>query len=198
MKISPDKIGFDFDGVIADIGEAFIRLACEEHGYCSFALEDITDFHVEKCTNVPESIVQQIFSDILNDSLVTGLVPISGALKVLSQLSQHAQVTIITARDEEAPVADWLANYLEEDVYRKIKLIAMSDHDQKVRFIQQEKIEFFVDDRAETCVQVAGAELTPILFRQPWNSRWNSFATVENWQDISLLLDIQKVNRNQS
>jgi len=29
ISIATDEIGFDFDGVVADIGEAFIRVACE-------------------------------------------------------------------------------------------------------------------------------------------------------------------------
>ena len=188
MQIQPSKIGFDFDGVIADIGEAFIRLACEEHNYCSFSLADITDFHVEKCTSVPEEIVQTIFSDILRNSLATGLMPIDGAMKVLADLTKYDLVTIITARSEERPVSDWLEHYLPADICSRIKLIAMSDHDLKVRFIKQEKLQYFIDDRAETCAQIANANLTPILYRQPWNSAWNHFATVSNWSDIDQLI----------
>lgn len=190
MNIRPDKIGFDFDGVIADIGEAFVRLACEEHNYCSFSLDDITDFHVEKCINVPEKIVNQIFSDILNDSIATGLVPIAGSLDVLRNLAAHSQVTIITARSEEKPAADWLDHYLPADTCKNIKLIAMCDHDLKVRFIKQEDLTFFVDDRPQTCSQVAEAKLTPILYQQPWNCSWNGFATVKNWKDIAEIIQI--------
>jgi hypothetical protein len=39
MKIQSREIGFDLDGVIADTAEAFIRLACEEHAFCSFTLK---------------------------------------------------------------------------------------------------------------------------------------------------------------
>ena len=36
-----NEIGFDFDGVIADTAEAFIRLACSEYGYCGFSRDQI-------------------------------------------------------------------------------------------------------------------------------------------------------------
>ncbi len=187
-SIPPESIGFDFDGVIADIGEAFMRIACEEFNYCSFTLEDINSFKVEDCTNIPETIVDEIFSDILADSLAKGLLPIGGALKVISSITRYTEVNIITARSLAHPVTDWLANYLPEETCRHINVIAMSDHDQKVKYILQQNLRYFIDDRAETCAQVADAGLTPILFRQPWNIQWNNFTTVNNWEQIATLL----------
>lgn len=184
MKIRPEQIGFDFDGVIADIGEAFLRIACNEHNYCTLRLEDITSFQVETCTKIPGTIVQSIFTDILNDSLATGLQPIPGALDTLTMLAQRSNITIITARSLANPVLDWLDNYLPSSACTKITLIAMSDHDKKVRFIKEQNLQFFVDDRAETCDQVAEAGLTPILYQQPWNRSWNGHTTVGSWLEI--------------
>ncbi len=186
--IAPEKIGFDFDGVIADIGEAFLRIACEEYDYCSFSLEDITSFKVESCTRIPEDIVDKIFKDILADSLATGLQPINGALDVISKLTNHSEVTIITARSLAKPVTDWFANFLPDETCDNINVIAMCDHDQKVRFIKQHNLQYFIDDRAETCAQIAKAGYFPILFRQPWNEQWDRFTTVSNWEQIAAIL----------
>jgi len=84
MKIFPHEIGFDLDGVIADTAATFIRLACEQHDYCSFTLADITSFHVEDCLDIPMPLVEQIFTDILEDSLGTGLMPMPGAVEVMT------------------------------------------------------------------------------------------------------------------
>ena len=184
MKIRPEQIGFDFDGVIADIGEAFVRLACNDHNYCTLKLEEITSFQVETCTKIPEVIVQTIFTDILKDSLATGLLPIPGAVDTLTMLAQQGDVTIITARSLANPVSDWLDKYLTPSACKRITLIAMSDHNKKVRFIKEQDLLFFVDDRAETCDQIAEAGLTPLLYRQPWNRKWNGHATVGSWQEI--------------
>ncbi len=189
IKIHPEQIGFDFDGVIADIGEAFLRLACKDHNYCSLKIDEITSFEVEYCTRIPGDIVQTIFTKILKDSLKTGLLPIPGALDTITWLTQKTNVTIITARTLANPVADWLDNYLSESVCAKIHLIAMSDHDKKVQFIKDEKLCFFVDDRAETCAQIAKAGLTPLLYRQPWNSSWNGYTVIENWRELGELID---------
>ena len=51
LEILPQQIGFDFDGVIADIGEAFLRMANDEYQY-AIDLHDITSFQVETCTNI--------------------------------------------------------------------------------------------------------------------------------------------------
>lgn len=184
LQITPEQIGFDFDGVIADIGEAFKRLADDEHNYL-IDLDDITSFQVESCTHIPEDIVSRIFNDILQDSLTTRLRPIPGALEVISELSELSRVKIITARSQDRPVIDWLDNYLPVEVCRRIDVVAMHDHDQKVKFIKEHDLSFFVDDRAETCAQVAEADLHPLLYRQPWNSDWHDFTVVDNWQQIA-------------
>ena len=184
LQIAPEQIGFDFDGVIADIGEAFLRLAGDEHDYL-VNLDEITSFQVETCTHIPEHIVAKIFDDILKDSLTTKLLPIPGSLEVISELCNSSRVRIITARSHDQPVIDWLANYLPPEVCRRIDLIAMHDHDQKVRYIKEHDLTFFVDDRAETCAQVAQANLHPLLYRQPWNSSWDDFTVVDNWQQIA-------------
>ena len=62
-KIHPAEIGFDFDGVIADTVEAFIRIACEQHGLCGIRPEDITRFAVEHCLDMDETIAESIFLD---------------------------------------------------------------------------------------------------------------------------------------
>lgn len=190
MKISPHEIGFDLDGVIADTGSTFIRLACEEHNYCSFTLDDITSFQVEKCLDMPTSLVDKIFNDILEDSLATGLQPMEGAVEVLTELAAVAPVTVITARHLQQPVVDWFDTFFAPDIRESIALIAMGDHDDKVRHIHEQGLKYFVDDRAETCKQLAEADITPLVFSHPWNRDRHNLQSVTNWQDIHALLDL--------
>lgn len=188
MNIDKQEIGFDFDGVIADTGEAFIRLACEEFAYCSYSLEDITTFQVEECLSIPSDQVEQIFYSILKDSLATGLQPMPGSLEVLQEMAEDGQVTIITARPLEEPVADWLSFFLPASTCCNITLVAMGDHDDKARYIEQQHLKYFVDDRMETCLQLAKTEITPIVYKQPWNQDRHHLHGVSNWQEISELL----------
>ncbi|HID03812.1 MAG TPA: hypothetical protein EYP18_11505 [Desulfobacterales bacterium] len=189
MNIQHHEIGFDLDGVIADTGEAFIRLACEEFDYCSFRLEDITSFQVEDCLNIPTDKVEQIFHAILQDSLGTGLQPLPGAVEVITGMTTQAPVTIITARPLEKPVADWLDHFFSEETCKKIHLVAMGDHDDKARYIKEHNLKYFVDDRVKTCLQLAETEITPIVFQQPWNHNKHKLNSVSSWQEIHTLLD---------
>ncbi len=182
--IKNHEIGFDLDGVIADTGEAFIRLACEEFDYCSFRLEDITSFQVEDCINIPTDLVEQIFYAILRDSLGTGLTPMSGAVEVITEMADKDPVTIITARPLERPVSDWLDHFFPAKTCKQIKLVAMGDHDDKTRYIREHDLQYFVDDRVETCLQLAETDITPIVFNQPWNQGKHNLQTVNNWQEI--------------
>ena len=191
MNIQHHEIGFDLDGVIADTGEAFIRLACEEFDYCSFRLEDITSFQVEDCLNIPRNQVEQIFQAILENSLETGLQPLPDAVEVMTDMATQAPVTIITARSLKKPVADWLDHFFPAKTCNRINLIAMGDHDDKVRYIKEHKLNFFVDDRIETCLQLADAGITPIVFQQPWNHNKHKLNSVSSWQEIHKLLNKQ-------
>ncbi len=184
MNIKGNEIGFDFDGVIADIGEAFLRLACEQYDYCSFRLEEITSFQVEECLNMDPAMVEQIFQSILHDSIQTGLQPLPGAVDVITVLAEDAPVTIITARPVGDPVEDWLQHHFRARTCSRIKLVAMGDHDDKARYIQEHDLKYFVDDRVDTCLQLLEHKITPILFNQPWNPKKYNLENVSNWQEL--------------
>jgi hypothetical protein len=186
--IQPGEIGFDFDGVIADIAEAFLRIACEKHNYCSFTIDDITSFQVEECLNMPFPLVEGIFNEILRDSLSTGLKPMPGMREVINELAALAPVTIITARPQAQPVADWLDTFLPARTCAKINLIAMGDHDGKINYIRNEGLKYFVDDRTKTCQILHDADIIPFVFSQPWNRNRHSFLTVESWPEIQAMV----------
>ena len=183
-KIHPVQIGFDFDGVIADIAEAFIRLACEDYGCCSFSLDDITNFNVEKCLDIAPDIVEAVFTRILLDSVGTGLRPMPGAVEVLGELTENGVVTIVTARPDPGPVQGWLESVVPVSVCNNIKVVAMGHHDDKPRHVRENGLQYFIDDRAETCYQLNQAGIHPIVFSQPWNRGRHRFSTVNSWRDI--------------
>ena len=188
MIITADTIGFDLDGVIADTAESFLRLACSRYGYCSFTREDITNFELENCIPIPIDLVGQIFTEILTDSLATELKPMKGAVETLSLLAEKSTVTIITARPLLPPVLDWIDVFFPARTRDAMKVIATGDHNDKVRHIHDHGLKYFVDDRAETCMQLASAGITPLVFSQPWNQNRHNLQTVENWADIQNLI----------
>ncbi len=182
--IDPGKIGFDFDGVVADTMEAFIRLADEDYLIKVSPLE-ITDFMVEECLDIDQEIVDEIFSRLVRDPLGVGLKPMSGAIAVLEELAGEAPLTFITARPDVKPVAEWLDCYLTSKTFAGIRLIATGDHDGKGDHIREMGLTHFVDDRAVTGNLLAREEgITPIIYDQPWNLGQHSLDSVDNWQTI--------------
>jgi len=186
-KVHPAAIGFDFDGVIADTVEAFIRIACEQYDHCGIRPEDITHFSVEHCLDMDAGLADSIFLQILRDSVGTGLLPMPGAVEVLGEMTGHGQVTIVTARPEAEPVHDWLHTVFPDPVWPRIRVVAMGDHDDKARHIKQLGLSTFIDDRAETCLQLHSAGIQAIVFSQPWNRDRHALPTVDTWADIRSL-----------
>ena len=186
-KINPSLLGFDFDGVIADIAEAFLRLAAEEYGLVHLRKEDITSFELDQCINVEPDIIDAIFLKILEDSVATGLQPMSGAVDVLCDLAEVADVTVVTARPYPEPVHDWLGIMFPESALSSIRVIAMGGHDDKPRYIHEQGLRYFIDDRAETCVQLKDEGIQPFVFAQPWNHNRHQLPTVNSWQEIRTL-----------
>ncbi|MDY0389655.1 MAG: hypothetical protein RBQ88_01915 [Desulfobulbus oligotrophicus] len=186
-KIHPAEIGFDFDGVIADTIEAFIRIACEQYDYCGIKREHITEFSVEQCLDMDAGIAEEIFLRILHDSVGTGLLPMPGAVEVLTEMADHTPVTIITARSEAEPVHYWLKQMFPAQIAQALHVVAMGDHDDKARHIKSLGLTAFIDDRVETCLQLRQTGVHSIVFAQPWNHNRQGLPVVHSWTDIRTL-----------
>ncbi len=186
-KINPAYLGFDFDGVIADTAEVFIRLACEKYNFCNIRIEDITDFEVDRCLDIAPEIIQSIFTEVLLDSIGTGLQPMPGAVQVLGELTEQAELTVVTARPSPEPVRDWLETFLPVTTCSRIHIIAMGAHDSKEVHIQKGGLTHFIDDRAETCTQLSSVGIGAIVFAHPWNKNRHDLPTVNSWREIRAL-----------
>lgn len=189
MNIPINQIGFDFDGVIADTATAFLEIACQRYGHCGYTINDICNFEVEDCIDIPKEIVTSIFEDILNDSLSTKVAPIEGAIETLSHFSSHSPITIITARNKSEPVEDWLKFFFDERVKNNFLVIATGSPEEKLQYMQSREIKYFVDDRAATCTELARKNIIPIVFTQPWNRDRHSLQSVSNWKEIEALVE---------
>ena len=191
-SIPINRIGFDFDGVIADTATTFLKIAASQYGYNSLTKEDITNFELEDCINIPKNVIEQIFTDILNDSVGTELQPIHGAVNTLSEFARQSKLTIITARPISQPVHDWLAIYFEQSLLENIQVVATGDHNDKVRHIHANQIKYFVDDRVATCQALVAENICPVVYNQPWNAGRHNLTMVSDWNDISHLVNTQR------
>jgi uncharacterized HAD superfamily protein len=187
QKIHPGMIGFDIDGVVADTAGAFLRIARQDYNINSLSLEDITKFEVEDCLDIERQIIDTIFTCLLDEPLDSGLQPMAGAMDVLHKFAELAPLTFVTARPDKQPIALWLQHFLEPSVFDDIRLIAMGEHDNKACYIKDMGLQYFVDDRLQTCLALVDEGITPLVFNQPWNRYEHSLHTVDNWRAIHAL-----------
>jgi hypothetical protein len=110
------------------------------------------------------------------------------AVQVLGELAELSPVSVITARSLAGPVHDWFADFFPASTCKAIKVIAMADHDGKSQYIHKQGLRFFIDDRAETCIQLSRAGVQPFVFHQPWNHNRHQLPGVSSWQDIRELV----------
>jgi uncharacterized protein len=69
-----------------------------------------------------------------------------------------------------------------------IRVVATGDPDTKLHYLLDHRVQYFVEDRLETCQQLARHGIIPILFAQPWNRRPHSFLEVADWPELAGLL----------
>ena len=186
-KINPALIGFDIDGVVADTGGAFIRIAGEQYGLYNISLDDITSFEVMDCLDVDRKIIEEIFSRLLDDPLHAGLQPMEDAISVLNRFADNAPLTFVTARPHKNPIAHWLHHFLKPAAFENMRLVAMGEHDKKTSYIKDLGLEYFVDDRLQTCEKLAREGINPLVYNQPWNRNGHNLPTVNDWRSIHTL-----------
>lgn len=188
MRVEPGSIGFDIDGVVADTTEAFIRVLDQKYGISGITAADIVEFDVCQCLDINPEIVEGAFAVLLTDPIAAEMRPLPGAVSVLQRLGRQAPLTFITARPQRQPIADWLSHILGRETFQHCNLIAMGDHDDKARHIRKAGLDYFIDDRYETCVELeTQADITPLVFTQPWNEGRHQLPSVSSWLEIAEL-----------
>ena len=106
----------------------------------------------------------------------------------LSRLAEEVPLVFVTARDRPEPIQLWLNRTLAPVPSRSIWVMATGDPDTKLHYLRAHAIEYFVEDRLETCFDLARAGITPIVFAQPWNRQPHPFLEVAGWPDLARLL----------
>ncbi len=106
-----ERVGFDLDGVLADIVSQLVQFAKEKHGI-SLLPEQITSEHAETCTPLTLSQLEEVFRE---RTFFTTMPPLSGAQNALRDLrGLGLEVDILTDRfwyqEIRADTKAWLAD----------------------------------------------------------------------------------------
>ncbi len=188
-RIPTDSLAFDIDGVVADIMTTFLTMARERFDVGHhLRYEHITTFQLDECLDLAPEVIQDLIRELIDRPHELPVAPLPEAVPVLTRLAREAPLIFVTARDRAAPIQTWLTQTLAQVSPEAIWVVATGDHHTKLDYLLEHGIRYFVEDRLETCLQLAEHGITPILFAQPWNRRPHPFLEVESWPELAGLL----------
>lgn len=181
--IRAEEIAFDVDGVFADTMGLFLEILREDFGIDHIGYEDITEYYLEHCLDIPPKIIDTIINNILEGHFQDRLRPVEGACEVLSYIAVNGPVLFVTARPTVLPIKDWVIGKLPEAAF-PVEVIATGALEAKADVLKERRVNFFVEDCLEVCFSLYEQGITPILFCQPWNRSPHPFREVRHWNEI--------------
>jgi uncharacterized HAD superfamily protein len=188
-QIPLDRLAFDIDGVVADIMTTFLDLVRERYNQGHHLRYDhITTFMLSDCLDLPPWIIDEVIRELIDRPHELPVAPFPHAVPVLTRLARDIPLLFVTARDRRRPIEHWLHRNLAPVPPTAIKVLATGDPDAKIHCLQDHGIQYFVEDRLETCLQLADHGIIPILFAQPWNRQPHPFLEVADWPELAGLL----------
>ncbi|MEA3223111.1 MAG: hypothetical protein U9P49_08110 [Thermodesulfobacteriota bacterium] len=187
MVIPPEEIAFDFDGVVADTFRGFIDIAKSRYEI-NIDYEDVTQYQIENALNIDPEIVAEIIEILSNHPHEIDLPPNQGAIDVLEMISSISSPLFVTARPYSAPVKLWFKRHFPDRFSENIEIVATGENTEKLPVLKDRGINYFIDDRIDTCFLLLKEGITPIVYDQPWNREEHPFHVVRNWEDISRLI----------
>ncbi len=188
-KIPHPKLAFDIDGVIADSFRAFVDVARNAHG-SSVRYEDITEYDFSKFVeDLDEQASNRIVNQIIDDPLGMGIQPIEGSVPVIEKLMTLGPLLLVTARPRKEGIVKWMHAHFPLNGSEGVDIVATGTHRQKIPILLDREVEYFVEDRLDTCYLLEEASIIPIVFDQPWNRKPHPFQKVKNWDEISVMIE---------
>ena len=171
------KFGFDFDCTIVNSIDLYTKIA-KELGFPELICTDLTIYKIELCSHLSAEQVGKIIS-MAEEVYELEYKPYFHAVKTLVDFGLPP---IVSARKKNPTL--WMEKYFpgSDNFYP----VGSND---KVQALMDLGIEYFFDDRLETCFELAEAGITPIVYNQPWNQANHPFETVDNWYDIGDILE---------
>lgn len=187
MNIPLSEFAFDFDGVVADTFRLFVRIANQDYNY-RIDYDTITEYEFLKVIEMDKRHALEIIEILTNDPHEIDLRPNQGAVEVLTRMSAHNPLLCVTARPFSEPIKLWFEKHLPGISPSCLNVEATGVNTGKLEILRKNKIRYFIDDRLDTCHQLHGSGIVPIVYNQPWNRKSHPFRTVDDWNDLAGLL----------
>ena len=183
-RINPADLAFDIDGVVADTMAVFVRLARERYGLLELTKEQMYCYDLYRCLNLDRTVIDDLICLTLNDEHTLQIPPMPMAPDVLTELAGHGPLRFVTARIWPESIIIWLQQTLPQVDPKQIQVIATGSPEAKLGYLKELRINYFVEDRLETCHLLEQEGIRPLLYDQPWNRVPNQFRRFETWLQL--------------
>ncbi len=185
--IAPQTLAFDIDGVVADTMQLFLDILKQIYAVNHITYDDITQYQLEACLDVDPAIIQAAAERIIDGDYSCRLLPMDGAQEILQRLHAFGPIRLVTARPHLGPIREWMDALLPPDQYR-VEMTTTGKAAAKPAVLKVEGIDFFVEDRLDTCFLLHEHGIKPIVFVQPWNREPHPFIEVHGWRQLESLI----------
>jgi len=184
--IDPRLLAFDIDGVVADTMAVFVRLAHEKYGLTRLSKQDMLCYNLYECLDLGKEIIDDLIDLTLDEENTKTIPPVQCAPEVLTQFAATAPLLFVTARTRAESITQWIYTILPHVPPEKITVIASGAPEAKLDILNELKIRYFVEDRADTCRHLKQAGIEPFMFDQPWNRKEpaDGFIRIRNWMQL--------------
>lgn len=188
-RIDPGKLAFDIDGVVANTMRLFLDIVHAHHGINHIRIEDITSYNLEDCLDLDPEVITAAIRVLLQGDYTQVLHPLADSRRVLERMARSVpRLLFVTARPNRDVISAWLNELLALPA-TAIEVVATGSFEAKIDVLKAAGMQYFVEDRLDTCFLMAEAGLTPIVYRQPWNRQPHPFKEVGGWDEIEALLN---------
>jgi uncharacterized HAD superfamily protein len=185
-------VGLDIDGVLADFLSPFLKILAQRVGTAPIDPQSITDPSFLKHPFVSNEVISECMVEVsYQERFWQELEPLPTARhwQALDTLSRDQRLVFVTHRYERDTYSihkvtcDWLTKHGVTNP------VVHFTQDHKSELVRKLKIQLFVDDRHENCLDVA--ENTEAVVMMPHRSYNGSFQhpKVQRIQDLEELFD---------
>jgi len=160
---------FDIDGVVADTGQAMIKIVQTELNKPWVRIEDISEYDITKLSWLSKTEVEELLVKFNQPAFYYYIPPMPDAPQFTHLLHKQGwQIIFVTARP--AHLHDVTLYWLRKHNFYFDKLI-LSAPFEKINHCLNDSKCFLVEDRPDVLLQVAQSlpKMKLFIYDQPWN-----------------------------
>ena len=175
---------FDIDGVVADTGKAIIEIIQKDLGKSWIALEDITEYDINKLSWLSEEEVKYLVICFNQPEFYLSLSPLDGAQKAIQTLKDADwKIIFLTARPK----------FLYNVTYYWLKFhnfpfdeLIICQALEKPKYCERLNQSVLIEDRPDIINEIARRHphIRLFVFNQPWNKNVKVGIRVNNFKEF--------------